>query len=1084
MRKTLLRSIFFFLFLVTGFTALAQQIGDTLTLSNRKFKLLSTNLITNPGFESDFTGWTDGTTTAATLTTAKFSIATTGGVKNSKYLIGLTSEGSNMSGSIGTGWPITAGKTYLMAYQVKYLTSTTAAGSEIYLKVSRTNDKTSNAEPSILINSTAVGANGAWTQNFVYFTNSSPAYSYVMARFRWLNNRLGFDDFVLYEATEVANTTALQAAITQAQALYNATANGADALQTAITTAQGYLTSTSSPDVTLATTNLLTAIQTYKYANASEANPLDMTSYIKNQGFDANDTVGWKGAGTVNNHEVEFYQKTFNMYQIISGLPAGKYRLKAKGFERPKANDAGVAYKAGTETIYAKLYASAPDYTDVTVPFNSIYKHSFTGTGNVSGYVNTMAGAETMFSNTTTSYYDMTLSNIFLNTGDKLTVGAKSDFQQTGYWALFDNFKLEYLGAATTADQATALTNRIAEAQSLLSKHIQNTAISGLNSAITQAQSATAANPLVQADLTAAKTVMDNKIDTAYLSLNAYAKLQKAITNANLILTFLEKADEITKLTNAIAAANTSYNNLDLTLIQIAAATNLLVSNTRSVGKLVYNPSWMLGDIYSSTNNWSLDRSKHSKNWILLWEPGFGNETPAIADDCLALAEKAFKFYADSLKFITKGSSKTDTYKMIIRLRYTTDWEASGSGVDNLIGLLTLTPWALTSRGGQTIAHEVGHCFQYQTHCDNNDSNGWMYGYGTDASGSNGWWEQCAQWQAYKIFPEQQFTSEWFSGYLANVNKNLMNETYRYNDYFIQDFWCYKRGMDQIGKLWNKSIKPEDPVETYKRLNSLTQAQFNDEMWECGARFTTWDIPALKAYGANYITSRTQPKLNNKGSYVWRIDSTACLENYGHNIIRLNAPTTAKTVIAYFQGLAGSAGFRKNYVAYAGWRYGFVALLKDGTRVYGTAKAGSMTDNAGYNTVSFDCPANCDKLWLVVSGAPSIHWRHAWDDDYTADEQWPYQVTFHNTNIYGYANIINGVDETVMKEVDIVAKGKTVFINDLPSASVIRVYNLLGRCISEEKTSETFYQKDMTEGIYIISVQTSQGTINRKILIQ
>jgi hypothetical protein len=84
---------------------------------------------------------------AATLTTAKFSIATTGGVKNSKYLIGLTSEGSNMSGSIGTGWPITAGKTYLMAYQVKYLTSTTAAGSEIYLKVSRTNNKTSNAEP-------------------------------------------------------------------------------------------------------------------------------------------------------------------------------------------------------------------------------------------------------------------------------------------------------------------------------------------------------------------------------------------------------------------------------------------------------------------------------------------------------------------------------------------------------------------------------------------------------------------------------------------------------------------------------------------------------------------------------------------------------------------------------------------------------------------------------------------------------------------------------------------------------------------------------------------------------------------------
>jgi len=61
---------------------------------------------------------------------------------------------------------------------------------------------------------------------------------------------------------------------------------------------------------------------------------------------------------------------------------------------------------------------------------------------------------------------------------------------------------------------------------------------------------------------------------------------------------------------------------------------------------------------------------------------------------------------------------------MIIRLRYSSDWEASGSGVDNTIGLLTLTSWALTSRGGQTIAHEVGHCFQYQVHCDNNNNNG------------------------------------------------------------------------------------------------------------------------------------------------------------------------------------------------------------------------------------------------------------------------------------------------------------------------------------------------------------------------
>jgi len=1084
MKKKLLRNSLILLLASVSFLAEAANIGDTLTISGKKYKILSTNLITNPGFENDFTGWTDATTSAATLTSAKFSISATGGVNNSKYLIGLNNEGSNFSGSIGTGWSVTSGKSYLFAFQVKYLTTTTAAGSEIYLKTSLTNDKAANTETSVLINSSQVNGAGAWTQNYVYFTNSNPAYSYLQVRFRWLGNRLGFDDFMLYEATEIVNTANLQAAINNAQALYNSASNGAAALQTAITTAQGFLTSTSSAEVTKAIADLQKAILTYKYANASPTNPLDMTSYIVNPGFDTNDTIGWKGVGTVNYHEVEFYEKTFNMYQIISGLPAGKYRLKAKGYERPKTNDLGVAFKAGTETIYARLYAKTPDYSEVSAPFNSLYKHAYNGTGTSNGYANTMAAAEIMFSNITTSYYDMTLQNILLNEGGKLTIGAKTDFQQTGYWTLFDNFKLEYLGATDINDLALAINNRITEAQSLLTQHIQNSATAGLNTAITQAQAATAANPLVQADLTASKTGIDAAITTAYTSINTYAKLQKAINDANLILTFLDKADEITKLQNAITVATTSYQNLDLTLTQITSSTSTLITITRSVGKQIYNPAWMMGDIYSSSNNWSMDRSKQSKNWILFWEPGFGDNAPAIVDDCLALAEKCFNFYADSLKFIQKGTSKTDTYKMIIRLRYSTDWEASGSGVDNTIGLLTLTSWALTSRGGQTIAHEVGHCFQYQTHCDNNDLNGWMYGYGTDASGSNGWWEQCAQWQAYKVFPTQQFTSEWFTGYLSNVNKNILTESYRYNNYFIQDYWSYLHGMDMIGRLWNKSIKPEDPVETYKRLNVITQSQFNDEMWNCAAKFTTWDIPALKSAGASYITSRTQPKLNNTGSYVWRIDSTACLENYGHNIIRLNAPLTAKTVTVNFEGLAGTNGFRKNYVSFAGWRYGFVALLKDGTRVYGDVKSASMTDNAGKSSINFDCPVNCDKLWLIVSGAPSLHWRHAWDDNDANDEQWPYQVSFNNSNLYGFANVVNAIDNTFDVNIGVISKGRTLLISDIPSKSNIQIYNTLGRCLLDEKVNSTNFTTDLSSGIYIVSIKTAQGIFNRKIMIQ
>ena len=41
-------------------------------------------------------------------------------------------------------------------------------------------------------------------------------------------------------------------------------------------------------------------------------------------------------------------------------------------------------------------------------------------------------------------------------------------------------------------------------------------------------------------------------------------------------------------------------------------------------------------------------------------------------------------------------------------------------------------------------------------------------------------------------------------------------------------------------------------------------------------------------------------------------------------------------------------------------------------------------------------------MWFVVTGAPTMHWRHAWDDNPSNDEQWPYQVQFEGTNKYGY----------------------------------------------------------------------------------
>jgi len=106
-----------------------------------------------------------------------------------------------------------------------------------------------------------------------------------------------------------------------------------------------------------------------------------------------------------------------------------------------------------------------------------------------------------------------------------------------------------------------------------------------------------------------------------------------------------------------------------------------------------------------------------------------------------------------------------------------------------------------------------------------------------------------------------------------------------------------------------------------------------------------------------------------------------------------------------FQGKAGASGFRSLNSDKAGWRYGFVALLKDGTRVYSEMAAAKYANGANPSgSLNFTVPANCDKLWLIVTGAPQTYWAHVWDDNDANDEQWPYQVQLANTNLLGETN--------------------------------------------------------------------------------
>lgn len=424
--------------------------------------------------------------------------------------------------------------------------------------------------------------------------------------------------------------------------------------------------------------------------------------------------------------------------------------------------------------------------------------------------------------------------------------------------------------------------------------------------------------------------------------------------------------------------------------------------------KTVFIPASMKNmDLNSTSSQWCTARSKQTDNVVLFWESGFGSNPSTASgsyrvdiDKLLSVAEKSYTTYLDTLKFAIKGSSVTDKYKLMISLLYSTEWAAYGSGQDNMVGSLQVNPAAANI--GNVVAHEIGHCFEYITGCDS--QGGYQYGFGENGSGGNGFWEQCAQWMAWNVYPGQQFTEADFQNYLNSHHKHILHETPRYANYFIQEYWTYKHDITFLGRLWRDSKKPEDPVETYQRLNSLTQEQFNDEIYEQAAHLTTWDLPRIVSYGAKYIDSRKQVTMSLTTDKYWLVASPVCPENYGYNSIKLNAPVNSTEVTVRFKGVTGASGFRKLNPEKGGWRFGFVALLKDGERAYSSAgQARTMGSSNPDTALTFTCPANCSKLWLVVSGAPQEHWKHAWDDNDNNDEQWPYQVQFTNTNLLGQA---------------------------------------------------------------------------------
>ena len=211
---------------------------------------------------------------------------------------------------------------------------------------------------------------------------------------------------------------------------------------------------------------------------ASDDSPIDYTVMVENPGYAESNGNGWTiatGSGAVGYiaGAAEFYMKTYDMYQDIIGLPAGKYEVGLQGFYRMGSTaDSKVAFEEGKTTL-ATMYAKAGDKAAVEQPMMHLFKDAQSEALGVGGEVQlptaeeiakmeeeegatveplfvpyTMAAAVAYFAN---DLYKQSMI-VEVAEGETLRIGVKQTESMDMGWMIFSNWTLVGYGPNSTKE--------------------------------------------------------------------------------------------------------------------------------------------------------------------------------------------------------------------------------------------------------------------------------------------------------------------------------------------------------------------------------------------------------------------------------------------------------------------------------------------------------------------------------------------------------------------------------------------------------------------------------------------------------
>lgn len=300
----------------------------------------------------------------------------------------------------------------------------------------------------------------------------------------------------------------------------------------------------------------------------------------------------------------------FEVYQEITGLPAGSYKVTAQAFYRPTGtNEAAAIYDAADPRADVLAYLDANGAREKVC---NIFEHALASTDGLTGDFVTIANSgtaldgmfvpnmrnavEAVFNSEDRSLYEVSVIG-YVGEDGVLRFGIAADATTLGAsWTTFDNFRIEYLPGDPTG-MTNLLETKIAQANEIVDGgsgvYITDESESALATASANA-SAALAGELTQEIADEHNAALDAALALATETDAAIQAMVSAYNSYDAILVAIEDGDDLTAYDpDAVAdledavADQTDYVDGYETYADIAAVNQALADMNNAYGAMV-----------------------------------------------------------------------------------------------------------------------------------------------------------------------------------------------------------------------------------------------------------------------------------------------------------------------------------------------------------------------------------------------------------------------------------------------------------------------------------------------------------------